>query len=137
MKNNILLATLISTIFISSAFAGSFGQRWGANSHITNLPLFFQSQIYNDGSTKKTKKIINKKSATIIRNTRECADNSNSLPSTRHSQQTQVAFAKMKARQNALERQKTKLHNKITDLEKQEYELTHIKNEKEKLTISG
>ena len=132
MKNIFLVTLMIfSILFINKAWAGSFGQRWGANSHITNLPLFFQTQIYNDGSAKKTQTIV-----TPTRTLQQCATNGNTLSNGKNSQKNKVAFSKIKTKQNILERQKKKLHNKITDLEKEEYALTQSKKEIE-LIITG
>ena len=128
MKNRKLLITLTSLFFIQTAWAGSFERRWGANSHIAQLPLFFQTQIYNDGKTKKIKKLAkeNKKKITIINSSKQYASNDSYAS---NSQQTPAILAKKtKNKQNAIERQKAKLLNKITDLEKKEFELTQVKN---------
>ncbi|MDR3550149.1 MAG: hypothetical protein P4L31_01955 [Candidatus Babeliales bacterium] len=124
MKKNIFLATIISTICISSAFAGSFGQRYGANGYLTNLPLY-----YEDGNPKKTANRYNDK-ATQAKTIQRCSNNSTC---TANNPQKTVYVAK----QTATDRKRAKLQKKIAKLEKQKYELTQAKNGNTQLTVTG
>jgi hypothetical protein len=47
MKKTILLAMFSCLMFQAALINASFYRRWGANSYITNIPLFFKPAYYN------------------------------------------------------------------------------------------
>lgn len=120
------LAMIVSTICMSNAFAGSFGQRFGANSYLTNLPLY-----YEDGNPKKTANRYND-DANSTRTIQRCTNNGNDTASN-----PQKAQQAAKAKQIAVDRKRAKLQNKITKLEQRKYELVHAKSGNTQPTVNG
>lgn len=53
MKKLLLVLTFVTasaTLHMSSFAGSSFNRRWGANSHITNIPLFFKQHYYDQNT---------------------------------------------------------------------------------------
>lgn len=122
----ILIALCITASAVHTSFA-SFFQRYGANSHITNLPVFLKNSYYDDRKTKKRKEA---KEVKVIINNKKVKQNVSNKQSYRSKRkEINATFAKMKVKQNELERTKQRLENEIAELESRKYEMVDQENE--------
>ena len=105
-KIGVIVVSFISLISAHSAFAGSFGQRWGANSTIYNLPLYFKDTIYENRKECDRKSAQQACSATII------VDNNE-----KKRQKTAAALQKMHAKQQKLAQKQAQLQSELASID--------------------
>lgn len=150
MKKTMVLAALAGLICQASLNA-SFNRRWGANSYITNIPLFFKPAYYNQYSnggcngcenkvitTNRTKKaptrIVTKVQTPMLSEHMEAQAQIKTIPT--HLQRNErkqtrklanIKHQEMREKQAAIELERIKLEQELVELEQKKSEFNLAK----------
>jgi len=144
MKQNIIIVTVaigLCLIMTDAKACDDFGRRWGANSQILNLPLYFKDANHyklNDVQMRrqprkelKERVTIKEKKELIKAETPVEPINRSRTRFSQNSLQSQAAVnenaQKMYQLQNDLEREKLELERELLELEKQQAKLNPSK----------
>lgn len=123
-----LTALLVSTCIIMqlNIIAGNFGsfaRRYGADSIITNIPLYFKPHFYEKESARKQKGRVEKKQKKSV----ATAHQSQEMPSKKSRQTTRTMTtahnSDIQAQKAELEREKARLQKELASLEKKKFAL--------------